>query len=120
MIALNVVKGALSDNLEGLASGGKASLAALKKVGEDIKNKLKTMIILQLPVLPNFKAEYAMLLASVNNQVEFVKNASALEKKWGKALGIAVIRGLLDNIGKIDYVKVYQILMESFRQTVLL
>ena len=105
MIGLNVVKGALSDNLAGLASGGKGRLAALKKTGEDIKGKLKTMILLELPAIPNFKTEYAILLASVNNQVEFVKNALALEKKWGKALGIAVIRGLLDNIGKIDLCK---------------
>lgn len=105
MIGLNVVKGALSDNLDGLASGGKDRLAALKKTGEDIKGKLKTMILLELPAIPNFKTEYAMLLASINNRVDFVKNALALEKKWGKAIGIAVIRGLLDDIGKIDLCK---------------
>ena len=107
MIGLNVVKGALSDNLTGLAIApdAKARLAIIKKIGEDIKGKLKTMILLQLPVVPNFKSEYAILLASVNNQIDFAKNALALEKKWGKALGIAVIRGLLDNIGSIDLCK---------------
>ena len=110
MLALNAVKKTLSDTLNGLAGPGKgkAKLGELIAKGNAVKAQLLVMVP-QLPLfpppLPNFKAEFSAMLANISNQVAFAAAAAALEKKWGKAIGLTLIKNLIAGAATIDLCK---------------
>lgn len=110
MLALNAVKQTLSDRLNGLArpEKAKAILGDLIAKGNAVKAQLLVMVP-QLPLfpppLPNFKDEFYWMLANISNQVAFAAAAAALEKKWGKAIGLTLIKNLIAGAATIDLCK---------------